>query len=80
MTLDEVRGVDNSNALVFLRGERPIVDKKYDILRHPNIRKTEDGGAKPYRHSKDEGYLRQDLSFELSDDLSNLEILDESEE
>ena len=80
MTLDEVRNLHNSNALVFLRGERPIVDKKYDILRHPNIRKTEDGGAKPYRHSKDEGYLRQDLSFELSDDLSNLEILDESEE
>ncbi len=80
MTLDEVRTLHNSNALVFLRGERPIVDKKYDILRHPNIRKTEDGGAKPYRHSKDEGYLRQDLSFDLSDDLSNLEILDESEE
>ena len=80
MTLDEVRNLHNSNALVFLRGERPIVDKKYDILKHPNIKLTEDGGAKPYRHSKDDKYLRRDLSFELSDDLGNLEILDESEE
>ncbi len=80
LTLDEVRGVDNANAIVFLRGERPIEDKKFDILKHPNIRLTEDGGAKPYRHSKDDKYLRRDLSFELSDDLSNLEILEQKEE
>lgn len=80
LTLDEVRGLDNSNALLVLRGERPIADKKYDILKHPNIKLTEDGGAQPYRHSKDDKYLRRDLSFELSDDLSNLEILDGTEE
>lgn len=50
MTPDEVRLLDNENALLFIRGERPIQDKKYDLLHHKNIRKTEDGGGKPYHH------------------------------
>jgi type IV secretion system protein VirD4 len=53
MTPDEVRMLDNSDALLFIRGERPIMDKKYDILRHPDIALTEDGGAPPYIHGKD---------------------------
>lgn len=50
MTPDEVRLLDNNNALLFVRGERPIQDKKYNLLQHTNIRKTEDGGGEPYHH------------------------------
>jgi type IV secretion system protein VirD4 len=51
MTPDEVRLLDNKNALVFIRGERPVVDEKYDLMKHPNIAYSEDGGAAPYIHS-----------------------------
>ena len=51
MTPDEVRLLDNKNAVVFIRGERPVIDEKYDLMKHPNIAYTEDGGAAPYRHS-----------------------------
>ena len=53
MTPDEVRMLDNRYALLFIRGENPIEDLKYDIMRHPNIRFTTDGGAEPYRHGED---------------------------
>ena len=51
MTPDEVRLLDNKNAIVIIRGERPVIDEKYDLMKHPNIRFTEDGGAAPYVHS-----------------------------
>lgn len=51
MTPDEVRRLDNRDAIVFIRGERPVIDRKYDILKHPNIALTSDGGAAPYIHS-----------------------------
>ena len=76
LTLDEVRLLDNSNALVFVRGEKPIMDKKFDILSHQNIKLTADGGAKPYVHSKDNRYFRKDLSFNTNEDLSNIEFLE----
>mgnify|MGYP005769833825 CR=1 FL=1 len=44
MTPDEVRMLDNQYALLFIRGERPIIDKKYNTFKHPNIKLTEDGG------------------------------------
>ena len=50
---DEVRMLDNQYALLFIRGERPIQDFKYDILKHPNVKLTTDGGAEPYRHGED---------------------------
>lgn len=50
LTADEVRLLDNDYALLFIRGERPIFDKKYDILKHPNIKYTKDGKALPYQH------------------------------
>ena len=53
MTPDEVRMLDNRYALLFIRGERPLEDFKYDILKHPNITLTTDGGAEPYRHGED---------------------------
>lgn len=49
---DEVRMLDNQNALLFIRGERPILDAKYDLMKHPNIRYTEDGGADPFNYAK----------------------------
>lgn len=51
MTPDEVRRLDNRDAIVFIRGELPVIDRKYDILKHPNIALTSDGGAAPYIHS-----------------------------
>ena len=49
---DEVRMLDNQNALLFIRGERPILDAKYDLMKHPNIRYTEAGGAGPFNYAK----------------------------
>ena len=49
---DEVRMLDNQNALLFIRGERPILDAKYDLMKHPNIQYTEDGGAGPFNYAK----------------------------
>ena len=76
LTLDEVRLLDNSNALIFIRGERPLIDKKFDILSHPNIAKTADGKAIPYKHSKSGKYLRSDLSFTIKEDWSNIKLLE----
>ena len=50
LTPDEVRLLDNRYALLFIRGERAVQDDKYDILRHPNLKLTVDGGAPVYRH------------------------------
>ena len=54
MTPDEVRMLDNRYALLFIRGEPPIMDEKYDILKHPNVALTTDGKAKPYQHGETE--------------------------
>ena len=48
MTPDEVRELDNKFALLFIRGEHPVCDLKYDLLHHPAIALTADGKAKPY--------------------------------
>jgi len=50
MTPDEVRMLDNQYAIVFIRGERPILDNKYDILAHPNVERSADGKGEPYEH------------------------------
>ena len=68
MTLDEVRLLNNAKALVFIRGEKPIEDKKFDILSHPNIKLTADGGAVPYTHSKAGKYFRKYMVTKLNDD------------
>jgi type IV secretion system protein VirD4 len=53
MTSDEVRMLDNQYALLFIRGERPVRDLKYNILKHPNVALTTDGSSHPYRHGED---------------------------
>lgn len=50
MTPDEVRMLDNRKSILFIRGEKPIIDDKYNIFKHPNFSLTEDGGAAPYQH------------------------------
>ena len=51
MTPDEIRMLPTNDALLFIRGEKPVRDKKYDIKKHPNVRRTADGRAKPYIHN-----------------------------
>ena len=53
MTPDEVRMLDNRYALLFIRGERPVKDLKYNILKHPNVALTTDGNAEAYQHGTD---------------------------
>ena len=50
LTPDEVRMLDNRYAILFIHGERPVMDEKYDILKHPNVALSTDGNGKPYRH------------------------------
>ena len=52
LTPDEIRLLDNRKAILFIRGERPIMDDKYDFKKHVNFRYTEDGGASPYDYAK----------------------------
>ena len=78
LTPDEVRAMDNAYAIVFIRGERPVIDKKYDILKHPNIKLTEDGGAAPYIHHPGLTFAQEDLSLPF-DGLDNILIIDEEE-
>ena len=52
MTPDEVRMLDNRYALLFIRGERPVMDEKFDILKHPNVGLSADGKGKTYRHGE----------------------------
>ena len=65
LTPDEVRMLDNKYAIVFIRGERPVLDLKYDILSHPNIKLGTDGGAKPYAHNL--GILEGGVTVEVID-------------
>ncbi|WP_050640283.1 MULTISPECIES: VirD4-like conjugal transfer protein, CD1115 family [Clostridia] len=57
MTPDEVRMLDNRYALLFIRGEPAVKDYKFDIMKHPNVGLTTDGGAKPYRHGEADGAI-----------------------
>lgn len=50
MTPDEVRMLDNRYAILFIRGERPVIDEKHDIFTHPDVSLTIHGGAAPYLH------------------------------
>lgn len=50
LTPDEVRMLDNRYALLFVRGERPVIDEKYNVMKHPNIRSTADGKGAIFRH------------------------------
>ena len=50
LTLDEVRMLDNKKAILLIRGERPVLDQKYNLLKHPNVSLTADGDMPSYTH------------------------------
>ena len=75
LTPDEVRMLDNRLAIVLLRGEAPVIDEKYDLMRHPNIKRTADGGAAPYVHNALCLYDRGDLDFTFTS-LDDIEIFE----
>ena len=87
MTPDEVRMLDNKYCILFIRGERPILDLKYNIRNHPNFALTEDGGAAPYIHGDvDKDVATISFLGTSVDDLpdtdeaeNNLELLTEEE-
>lgn len=79
MTPDEVRAMDNRYALLFIRGEYPVMDQKLDILKHRNLKYTEDGGAAPYVHRPDMDYTLDDLAF-VPENIETIEIIDDLEE
>lgn len=76
MTPDEVRRLDNKDAIVLIRGEKPVIDEKYDILKHPNIHRTEDGGAPPYLHTPLRAFAADDLSFPI-ENIDDIEFLED---
>ena len=45
-----MRGLDNRYAILFIRGAKPVLDLKYELMDHPAIRHTVDGGGPPYIH------------------------------
>ena len=83
MLPDEVRMLDNRYALLFVRGENAVLDEKYDLMKHPNIARTTDGGAEPYEHGLAPFALDPDMII-LDDEsyvvLSSDEILEQIEE
>lgn len=52
LTPDEVRMLDNRYALLFIRGERPILDEKYNTFHHPDFSLTANGKSRPYEHGQ----------------------------
>ncbi len=75
---DEVRMLDNRYALLFIRGERAVQDDKYDILRHPNIKLTADGGMPPYVHGQIPLALDMD-DILLDGDYADFEVVSDEE-
>lgn len=75
MTPDEVRLLDNRLSILLVRGEKPVIDEKYELMRHPNIRETEYGGAAPYVHHASCIYAADDLPFAF-ETLNEIEVLE----
>lgn len=77
LTADEVRLLNNNYGLLFIKGERPVKDKKYDLLKHPNIKQTLDGGCEPYIHGQTRHFIDDWQNILLTDD--EYELLDTEE-
>ncbi len=63
LTHDEIRRLDNKNALLFVRGEYTILDAKYDLKGHPNIAFTEDGGSAPFNYAASQN-AHEDMTYD----------------
>lgn len=77
MTMDELRMMNAKDAILLIRGERPVMDKKYNIKKHPNLKQTADGGEAPYVHKPPDHTLPDlpyafcsldDFNFDLEED------------
>ena len=77
LTADEVRLLDNNYGLLFIKGERPVKDKKYDLLKHPNIKQTLDGGYEPYIHGQTRHFIDDWQNILLTN--NEYELLDAEE-
>lgn len=75
LTPDEVRLLDNKYAILFIRGERPIIDLKYDVLKHPNVKLTTDGNALPFVYGDDKNSI---ASVQL--DLNDISLITSNDE
>ena len=75
LTPDEVRMLDNKYALLFIRGERPVQDLKFNLFEHKNIDLSGLGKAKPYLHGGTENAI---ASFQI--DYEDYDIAKEVEE
>ena len=87
LTPDEVRMLDNQYAILFIRGERPVMDFKYDILKHPDVKLTADGDGEIYQHGTVKsdvatilvGWLDPELVPEMELTETNYELLSEED-
>ena len=77
LTADEVRLLDNNYAVLFLKGERPVRDRKFNLLKHPRIKQTMDGGREPYIHGQVNHFIEDWQNILLSN--NEYELLDVEE-
>lgn len=74
LTPDEVRMIDNNYEVVIIRGERAVMDKKFVLQKHRNIKFTEDGGAEPYEKRETADYSDVDLHQDF--DVDEIEVIE----
>lgn len=74
LTPDEVRMIDNNYEVVIIRGERAVIDKKFVLQKHKNIKFTEDGGAEPYEKREVADYSDVDLHQDF--DVNEIEVIE----
>ena len=48
LTPSEVRELPRDYSIIFVSGEKPIIDKKYNLEKHKRFKQLADGGAKAY--------------------------------
>lgn len=73
LTPDEIRLLNNDYSILFIRGERPIKDRKYNILKHPNIKLSVDGGGKEYEHGSIE-YSTASINLDFDINVKDLKL------
>ena len=79
---DEIRMLDNDKAILLIRGEKPVIDYKYDILKHPNVQYTVDGKGKVYEYGKvdkNSGIITE-LTFEEIQKIKDIKYTEEIDE
>lgn len=74
LTPDEVRMIDNNYEVVIIRGERAVMDKKFALQKHRNIKFTEDGGAEPYEKREVADFSDVDLHQDF--DVDEIEVIE----